>query len=97
MPANPKQILGGVFLLCTLSGCGIQISESPKSWGSKSGTDGAKLWVEKQGTSVYPSSDAVAAFCVSMSDEGQKKYNWTIDEQVASTDACAAAFVEGLQ
>jgi hypothetical protein len=97
MPVSLRKILFGVFLMVALSGCGIQFEESPESWGSTSGTDGAKLWIEKEGSSVYPSSDGVAAFCVSMSEEGQKKFNWTVEEIYASTDACAKAFVDGLQ
>jgi hypothetical protein len=97
MLVSLRKILSGVFLMVALSGCGIVFEESPVSWGSTSGTDGAKLWIEKEGSSVYPSSDGVAAFCVSMSEEGQKKFNWTVEEVFASTDACAEAFVEGLQ
>jgi hypothetical protein len=97
MRVNPKQILIPVLFVFTLSGCGIVFSESPESWGSKSGSDGAKLWIEKQGSSVYPSSEGVASFCVTMGEEGQKRYDWTFEEQFASTEACTSAFVDGLK
>jgi hypothetical protein len=97
MLVNLRGIFFGIFLACTLSGCGIVVSESPESWGSKSGADGAKLWIEQEGTSVYPSAEGVAGFCVSMTEEGQKKFNWTYEEVFASTEACSKAFVDGLQ
>jgi len=97
MLANPKRMFIGILLSATLSGCGIEFSESPESWGSKSGRDGAKLWIEKEGTSVYPSAEGAAGFCASMAEEGQKKFNWTIEEVLASSDACAEAFVAELK
>jgi hypothetical protein len=97
MLANPKQIFIGVFLTLTLSGCGIEFSESPESWGSKSGAGGAKAWIEKEGASVYPNVDGVAAYCASMAEEGQKKFNWTVEQVFASSDACAEAFVAELK
>ena len=97
MPVSLRKILSGVFLIVALSGCGIVFEESPESWGTRSGTDGAKMWIEKEGSSDFPSSESLAAFCVSMGEAGQKEFNWTYEEQWASTEACTEAFVEGLQ
>lgn len=98
MLANPKFLFFGLLVTYTLSGCGvIEIAETPKSWGANGGSYGAKQWIERQGSGVYPSSDSVALYCVSVGETGQKKFNWTFEQQRKSTDACAEAFLDGLR
>jgi hypothetical protein len=36
-------------------------------------------------------------YCVSISESGQKDFNWTFQQQIQSTDACTEAFVDGLK
>jgi hypothetical protein len=96
MPANLKLLVFGFLITCTLSGCGVvEVAESPESWGSAGGSYGAENWRETNPGS-WPTSDSVAAYCVSIGESGQKKFNWTIQQVIESTDACSKAFVEGL-
>jgi uncharacterized protein YceK len=96
MPANPKFLVFGFLITFTLSGCGVvTVAESPESWGADGGSYGAKNWLETNPDS-WPSSDSVAAYCVSIAETGQKKFNWTLQQVYESTDACSEAFVEGL-
>ena len=97
MPANRKFLFVGLILTCTLSGCGVvQVAESPESWGASGGSYGAKQWLETNTSGIYPSSDSVAVYCVRIAETGQKKFNWTMQQVFKSTDACAEAFVQGL-
>lgn len=97
MPANLKFLLFGLMLTSTLTGCGfVAVSETPESWGASGGKYGAEKWVE-EGNESWPTSDSVALFCVSISEEGQKKFNWTFQQQLESSDACSRAFVDGLK
>lgn len=97
MPANRKVIVLGFLITSVLSGCGVvEVAESPESWGAAGGSYGAKQWRETETSGLYPSSDSVAAYCVSIAETGQKKFNWTIQQVVKSTDSCAEAFVKGL-
>ena len=96
MPANPKFLVFGFLITCTLSGCGVvEVAESPESWGAAGGSYGAKNWLETNPGS-WPTSDSVAAYCVSIAETGQKKFNWTVQQVFESTDACSEAVVEGL-
>ena len=96
MPANPKFLVFGFLITCTLSGCGVvEVAESPESWGAAGGSYGAKNWLETNPGS-WPTSDSVAAYCVSIAETGQKKFIWTVQQVFESTDACSEAFVEGL-
>ena len=74
----------------------VAVSETPESWGASGGKYGAEKWVE-EGNESWPTSDSVALFCVSISEEGQKKFNWTFQQQIESSDACSRAFVDGLK
>jgi len=97
MPANRKFLFIGFILTCALSGCGVvEVAESPESWGASGGSYGAEEWMKTETSGAYPSSDSLAAYCVSIAETGQKKYNWTIQQVFESTDACNKAFVEGL-
>jgi uncharacterized protein YceK len=97
MPANPKFIVLGFLITSALSGCGvIEVAESPESWGTAGGSYGAKQWLETETSGLYPSSDSVAVYCVSIAETGQKKFNWTLQQVIESTDACSEAFVQGL-
>ena len=96
MPASPKFFVFGFLITCALSGCGVvEVAESPESWGAAGGSYGAKNWLETNPGS-WPTSDSVAAYCVSIAETGQKKFNWTVQQVFESTDACSEAFVEGL-
>lgn len=98
MPANPKFLALTFILTCSLSGCGVvEVAESPESWGASGGSYGAEQWLQTEASGVYPSSDSVAMYCVSIGESGQKKFNWTYEQLVRSTDACTEAFVEGLR
>ena len=80
-----------------LSGCGVvELVETPKSWGARAGEYGAEQWA-KEGKSGYPSSDAVAAYCVSIGESGQKEFDWTLNQMYEATMACTDAFVSGLK
>jgi hypothetical protein len=79
------------------SGCGVvEFVETPESWGTRAGEYGAEQWM-KEGESGYPSSNAVAAYCVSIGESGQKEFNWTVKQTYESTMACTDAFVRGLE
>ena len=96
MPVNPKFLVFGLLITCALSGCGVvEIAESPESWGAAGGSYGAKSWLETNPGS-WPTSDSVAMYCVSITETGQKKFNWTVQQVFESTDACSEAFVDGL-
>jgi hypothetical protein len=96
MPANLKVLFFGFILMFSLSACGVvEVAESPESWGNAGGSYGAENWRETNPGS-WPTSDSVAAYCVSIGESGQKKFNWTIQQVIESTDACSKAFVEGL-
>ena len=96
MRANPKLIVLGSLMIFALSACGsVEMAESPESWGAAGGSYGAKNWLDSNPGS-WPTSDSVAAYCVSIAETGQEKFNWTIQQVFASTDACSKAFVEGL-
>lgn len=98
MRANHKFIILGFLIIGTLCSCGIiKVSESPESWGTSGGSYGAKQWTETNADGDYPTSDSVAMYCVSIGETGQKKFNWTYEQLVKSTDACTDAFVEGLR
>jgi hypothetical protein len=81
-----------------LAGCGTELvrEESPESWGANAGRYGAEQWIEQNDKSSWPSTDSVAAYCVSIAESGQKEFSWTIEEIYQSTDSCTKAFVDGL-
>jgi hypothetical protein len=98
MPVNLRNLLMGSILVFTLTGCGvIEVAETPESWGARAGSYGAEEWVKKEGKGIFPTSDSVAMYCVSISESGQKDFNWTFQQQIQSTDACTEAFVDGLK
>ena len=97
MRALHKKFVFGFLITCTLSGCGVvEVAESPKSWGAAGGSYGAEKWIENNPSGGFPSSDSVAAYCVSIAESGQKEFNWTIQQIFESTEACSEAFVQGL-
>ena len=98
MPANLKVLLFGFILTCTLSGCGaIEKVNTPESWGASGGSYGAKQWIETHGKGVWPSTDSASIYCVTIAEEGQKKFSWTFEQALKSADACVKAFVDGLK
>lgn len=98
MPVNRRILLVILPLLICLTSCGaVQIvDESPESWGKKAGEYGSSEWVSKNGRGNFPTSDSTAIYCVTISDDGQKKYDWTYEQHLSSVDACIKAFVKGL-
>ena len=82
--------------MITLSGCGVvAVSETPESWGVSGGRYGSEQWLE-EGNQSFPTAESLALFCVTVAEEGQKKFEWTFQQQLDSTDACTKAFVDGL-
>lgn len=97
MHVNHRISLALLSSVIFLTSCGeVQFVESPESWGRQGGEYGSSEWVKINGTSNYPSSDSVAAYCVIVGEDGEKKYGWSIQQAMASTDACVTAFVAGL-
>lgn len=93
------KIMSSIFLLAIpLAGCGTVVTreDSPESWGAEAGRYGAEQWIEKNGKNSWPSTDSVAAYCVSITESGQKEFSWTLEEIFQSTDSCSKAFVDGL-
>ena len=98
MPANLKKLLFTLFLLSTLTGCGvIEFVETPESWGKRAGSFGAEEWVKSEGNGILPTSESVALYCTTVSESGQKDFSWTFEQQMKSTQACVRAFVDGLK
>jgi len=97
MPVNHKISLAVVPLLICLTGCSaVQLVESPESWGKSAGEYGASEWVKNNGSGNWPTSDSVAIYCITISDDGQKEYGWDFQQHTASVEACTRAFVDGL-
>jgi hypothetical protein len=98
MPVNHKILLAMLPLLICLTGCGaVQIiNESPESWGKSAGEYASLEWVSNNGRGNLPTSDSTAMYCITISDEGQKEYDWTYEQHLSSVDACIEAFVKGL-
>ena len=98
MPVSHKFSLVVLPLLIFLTSCGaVQIvDESPESWGKSAGEYASSEWVSKNGRGNLPTSDSTAMYCITISDDGQKKYDWTYEQHLSSVDACIEAFVKGL-
>lgn len=98
MPVNSRILLVVLPLLFCLTSCGaVQIvNESPESWGKSAGEYAASEWVSNHGRGNLPTVDSTSIYCISISDEGQKKYDWTYEQHLSSVDACIDAFVKGL-
>ena len=98
MPVSHKFSLVVLPLLIFLTSCGaVQIvDESPESWGKSAGEYASAEWVSKSGRGNLPTSDSTAMYCITISDDGQKKYDWTYEQHLSSVDACIEAFVKGL-
>ena len=98
MPVSHKFSLVVLPLLICLTSCGaVQIvDESPESWGKSAGEYASSEWVSKSGRGNLPTSDSTAMYCITISDEGQKEYDWTYEQHLSSVDACIEAFVKGL-
>ena len=98
MPVNRKIFLAILPLLICLTSCGaVQIvDESPESWGKSAGEYAALEWVSKNGRGNFPATDSTAIYCITISDEVQKEYDWTYEQHLSSVDACIEAFVKGL-
>lgn len=98
MPVSHKFSLVVLPLIIFLTSCGsVQIvDESPESWGKSAGEYASSEWVSKNGIGNLPTSDSTAMYCITISDDGQKKYDWTYEQHLSSVDACIEAFVKGL-
>ena len=81
------------FLLASCSL--VPVSESPESWGTAGGKYGAQEW-KKSHPNDFPTTESAALFCVSIAEEGSKKFEWTYAQQIDSSDACVKSFVSGL-
>ena len=97
MPVNRKVLFAILPLLFCLTGCGaVEFVDSPESWGKQGGEYGSTEWVKLNGAGTYPNENGVAMYCVTVGEDGQKKYGWNIEQAMSSTDACVTAFVAGL-
>ena len=97
MLASHKAILIVGPLLVSLSGCSaVLVSETPESWGKGAGEYAASEWIKNNGSGNWPTTDSTAIYCITISDDGQKKYGWDFQQHLASVDACTKAFVNGL-
>ena len=98
MRVNHKILLAVLPLLICLTSCGaVQIvDESPESWGTSAGEYASSEWVSNNGRGNLPTVDSTSIYCITISDEGQKKYEWSYEEHLSSVDACIEAFVKGL-
>jgi hypothetical protein len=98
MRVNLKLTSFILLLALPLAGCGAELvrENSPESWGANAGSDGAEQWIQQNNMSSWPSTDSVAAYCVSIAESGQKEFGWTIEEVIQATDSCSNAFVDGL-
>lgn len=86
-----------IAALFGLTGCGaVELVVTPESWGSGAGRYGAEEWTKRNGSGNYPTAEGIAMYCVTISEDGLKKHNWTFEQQLRSTEACNKAFVEGL-
>jgi len=98
MRVNLRRLLFGLFLVSTLTGCGvIEFVETPEAWGKRAGSYGAEEWVKNEGKGILPTSESVALYCTTISESGQKDLSWTFEQQIESTQACVRAFVDGLK
>lgn len=50
----------------------------------------------RNGRGNFPATDSTAIYCITISDDGQKKYDWTYEQHKSSVDSCLEAFVKGL-
>jgi hypothetical protein len=80
-----------------VSGCSFaETPPTPKQWGKGAGEYGSKQWLEEKGNGVFPSAEGIATYCVNISEDGLKNYDWTIAQAYESTQACTDAFSRGL-
>ncbi len=97
MLVNPKKpivlVMSGLLLVsCSF----VETPPTPKEWGYGAGQYASEEWIKKNGTNKYPSAEGMAMFCVNISEDGQKNYDWTVAEAYDSTMACTEAFAKGL-
>lgn len=102
MPASHSYfkslVLAATLLISAfgLAGCALVSSTStPQGWGTAAGSYGSAEWM-KLHPGEYPTSESIAMYCVSIAEDGQKKYDWTIANQMKSSDSCVSSFVKGL-
>ena len=86
-----KKLVVAACLLLTLTACGESSSESPRSYGSRAGEDGAKYW-KTQNPGLVASEDSAAAYCASMAEDGRKQNGWTVEETFQAADSCSIWF-----
>ena len=97
MHVNPKKLVLIAASALLLSGCTfIESVTTPKEWGTEAGRYASGEWIDKNGGNSYPTADSIALYCVNISEDGQKKYDWTVREAYESTMACTEAFARGL-
>lgn len=85
------------FISCFLmAGCTfVEIPPTPREWGTKAGMYASEEWTKKN-PNKYPTADSIAVYCVKISEDGQKTYDWTVAEMFLSTKACTKSFAIGL-
>jgi succinate dehydrogenase/fumarate reductase flavoprotein subunit len=75
----------------SLSGCGGNSSESPRTYGARAGEDGAKYFKESN-PGLLASEESAAQYCAKMAEEGGKSNNWTVEEVFQAADSCSIWF-----
>ncbi len=97
MRVNPRSFISGVASSLLLVGCTfVELPPTPKEWGTEAGNYASREWIKKNGKDSYPTAESIAMYCVNISEDGQKKYDWTVKEAYESTMACTDSFARGL-
>lgn len=91
-----KSIFLGMSALLLTSCSFVETPPTPKEWGKEAGEYASEEWIETNGVNRYPTADSIALYCVNISEDGQKKYDWTVAEAYESTMACTEAFAKAL-
>ena len=97
MLANLKKSIILSISVISLTSCSFVAAPlTPKEWGNGAGEYAAEEWIKTNGVNRYPTADSIALYCVNISEDGQKKYDWTFVEAYEATMACTEAFAKGL-
>ena len=79
------------LLVALLTGCGGDSSESPSTFGSRAGEDGAKYFKENNPGQIA-SEESAGTYCADMAQEGSRINNWTAEEILQAADSCSIWF-----
>ena len=97
MLVNLKWLIVLIMSSLLLVSCSfVETPPTPQEWGNGAGQYASEEWIKKNGENKYPTADSIALYCVNISEDGQKNYDWTVSETYDSTMACTEAFAKGL-